>query len=134
MNIETVLLIVIVTFACGFVLDRWNMRLSRSRRRQSVSSSRAVGQLEPTPKSGSPSARTAPRPWKWSRSPPRRQAPGRNVVDSLAYVNDLVHDLFDRVAVGAAVLHARPGGWLAAPRRPLHPTRFTALTPLRVRP
>src|SRR5262249_30353929 len=86
------------------------------------------------PKSGSPSARTAPRPWKWSRSPPRRQAPGRNVVDSLVYVNDLVHDLFDRVAVGAAVLHARPGGWLAAPRRPLHPTRFTALTPLRVRP
>ena len=34
MNIETVLLIVIVTFACGFVLDRWNVRLSRSRRRQ----------------------------------------------------------------------------------------------------
>jgi hypothetical protein len=34
MNIETVLLIVIVTFACGFVLDRWNMRLSRFRRRQ----------------------------------------------------------------------------------------------------
>ena len=32
MNIETVLLIVIVTFACGFVLDRWNARLSRSRR------------------------------------------------------------------------------------------------------
>jgi len=32
MNIETVLLIVIVTFACGFVLDRWNVRLSRSRR------------------------------------------------------------------------------------------------------
>jgi hypothetical protein len=41
MNIETVLLIVIVTFACGFVLDRWNMRLSRSRRRQAVRSSRA---------------------------------------------------------------------------------------------
>src|SRR5262249_50111036 len=36
-------------------------------------------------------------------------SPGRNVVDSLVYVNDLVHDLFDRVAVGAAVLHARPG-------------------------
>ena len=36
MNIETVLLIVIVTFACGFVLDRWNVRLSRSRRRQAV--------------------------------------------------------------------------------------------------
>ena len=34
MSIETVLLIVIVTFACGFVLDRWNVRLSRSRRRQ----------------------------------------------------------------------------------------------------
>jgi cell division protein FtsL len=42
MNIETVLLIVIVTFACGFVLDRWNARLSRSRRRQAVRSSRAV--------------------------------------------------------------------------------------------
>jgi len=28
MSIETVLLIVIVTFAFGFVLDRWNMRLS----------------------------------------------------------------------------------------------------------
>jgi len=27
-SIETVLLIVIVTFAFGFVLDRWNMRLS----------------------------------------------------------------------------------------------------------
>jgi hypothetical protein len=36
MNIETVLLIVIVTFACGFVLDRWNVRLSRSRRRQAA--------------------------------------------------------------------------------------------------
>jgi hypothetical protein len=36
MSIETVLLIVIVTFAFGFVLDRWNMRLSRSRRRQSA--------------------------------------------------------------------------------------------------
>jgi len=42
MNIETVLLIVIVTFACGFVLDRWNVRLSRSRRRPAVRSSRAV--------------------------------------------------------------------------------------------
>jgi hypothetical protein len=30
MSIETVLLIVIVTLAFGFVLDRWNMRLSRS--------------------------------------------------------------------------------------------------------
>jgi len=27
MSIEAVLLIVIVTFALGFVLDRWNMRL-----------------------------------------------------------------------------------------------------------
>jgi hypothetical protein len=45
MNIETVLLIVIVTFACGFVLDRWNVRLSRSRRRQAVRQ-----KLEPTPK------------------------------------------------------------------------------------
>jgi hypothetical protein len=42
MNIETVLLIVIVTFACGFVLDRWNVRLSRYRRRQAVRPSRAV--------------------------------------------------------------------------------------------
>src|SRR5215471_21191525 len=42
MTIETVLLIVIVTFVFGFVLDRWNMRLSRSRRRQAVRSSRAV--------------------------------------------------------------------------------------------
>jgi hypothetical protein len=42
MSIETVLLIVIVTFVFGFVLDRWNMRLSRSRRRQAVTSSRAV--------------------------------------------------------------------------------------------
>ena len=31
MNIETVLLIVIVTFACGFVLDRWNVRLILTR-------------------------------------------------------------------------------------------------------
>jgi len=36
MNIETVLLIVIVTFACGFVLERWNVRLSRPRRRQAA--------------------------------------------------------------------------------------------------
>ena len=42
MNIETVLLIVIVTFARGFVLDRWNARLSRFRRRQAVRPSRAV--------------------------------------------------------------------------------------------
>ena len=42
MSIETVLLILIVTFVFGFVLDRWNMRLSRSRRRQAVRSSRAV--------------------------------------------------------------------------------------------
>jgi uncharacterized membrane protein len=41
MSIETVLLIVIVTFAFGFVLDRWNMRLS-SRRQQTVRSSRAA--------------------------------------------------------------------------------------------
>jgi hypothetical protein len=40
MSIETILLIVIVAFACGFVLDRWNTRLSRSRRRQAVRSSR----------------------------------------------------------------------------------------------
>jgi hypothetical protein len=39
MSIETILLVVIVAFACGFVLDRWNMRLSRSRRRQTVRSS-----------------------------------------------------------------------------------------------
>jgi hypothetical protein len=42
MSIETVLLIVIVTFAFGFVLDRWNMRLSRSRRQQAIRSSRAA--------------------------------------------------------------------------------------------
>src|SRR5262249_1644590 len=42
MSIETVLLIVIVTFAFGFVLDRWNRRLSRSRRQQAVRSSRAA--------------------------------------------------------------------------------------------
>jgi hypothetical protein len=33
MSIETVLLIVILTFGFGIMLDRWNMRLSRSRRR-----------------------------------------------------------------------------------------------------
>jgi hypothetical protein len=42
MSIETVLLILIVSFACGFVLDRWHMRLSRSRRRPAVRSFRAV--------------------------------------------------------------------------------------------
>jgi type II secretory pathway pseudopilin PulG len=42
MSIETVLLIVIVTFAFGFVLDRWTMWLSRSRRQQAVRSSRAA--------------------------------------------------------------------------------------------
>jgi hypothetical protein len=34
MSIDTVLLIVILTFGFGFVLNRWDMRLSRSRRRQ----------------------------------------------------------------------------------------------------
>ena len=38
MSIEAVLLILIVSFACGFVLDRWHMRLSRSRRRPAVRS------------------------------------------------------------------------------------------------
>ena len=33
MSIETVLLIVILTFGFGIMLDRWNMRLCRSRRR-----------------------------------------------------------------------------------------------------
>ena len=33
MSIETVLLIVILTFGFGIMLDRWNMRLSCSRRR-----------------------------------------------------------------------------------------------------
>jgi hypothetical protein len=42
MSIETVLSIVIVTFAFGFAFDRWNMRLSCSRRRQAVRSSRAA--------------------------------------------------------------------------------------------
>ena len=42
MSIQTALLIVIVTFAFGFVLDRWDMRLSRSRRQQALRSSRAA--------------------------------------------------------------------------------------------
>ena len=46
MNIETVLLIVIVTFACGFVLDRWNVRLSRSRRRQAAGGRRIAQSLD----------------------------------------------------------------------------------------
>jgi hypothetical protein len=47
MSIEMVLLILIVSFACGFVLDRWHMRLSRSRRRPAVRSSRAVQKRSP---------------------------------------------------------------------------------------
>src|SRR5215471_6658394 len=57
MSIETVLLIVIVTFVFGFVLDRWNMRLSRSRRRQAVRPSRAAQKWDPTPKNAQEAAR-----------------------------------------------------------------------------
>src|SRR5215510_6031626 len=42
MSIETVLLILIVSFAFGFVLDRWHLRLRRSRRRPAVTSPPAV--------------------------------------------------------------------------------------------
>jgi hypothetical protein len=34
MSIDTVLLILILTFGLGFVLNRWDMQLSRFRRRQ----------------------------------------------------------------------------------------------------